>query len=84
MPMPITTLNNLKEKICNLSSSLEFILESQNDKDDIIYKEGKLSLTIPEELKNYKDNGKSLFDIIKEYFQKFCTKLAFKPEIKYK
>ncbi|AZU37101.1 hypothetical protein BBB02_00340 [Wolbachia endosymbiont of Bemisia tabaci] len=82
MAMPITTIDNPEEKICDLSSSLEFILESQNDKDDIIYKEGKLSLTIPEELKNYKDNGKSLFDIIKEYFQKFCTKLGFKPEIK--
>ncbi|MDX5462409.1 MAG: hypothetical protein O7157_02470 [Wolbachia endosymbiont of Tetragnatha montana] len=80
MAMPITTFDNPEEKICDLSSSLEFTLESQDGKDGIIYKEGKLSLTIPEELKNYKDNGKSLFDIIKEYFQKFCTKLGFKPE----
>lgn len=82
MAMPITTFDNPEEKICDLSSSLEFTLESQDDKDDIIYKEGKLSLTIPEELKNYKDNGKSLFDIIKEYFQKFCAKLGFKSETK--
>ncbi|OAL98076.1 hypothetical protein [Wolbachia endosymbiont of Dactylopius coccus] len=82
MAMPITTFDNPEEKICDLSSSLEFTLESQDDKDDIIYKEGKLSLTIPKELKNYKDNGKSLFDIIKEYFQKFCAKLGFKPETK--
>ncbi len=82
MAIPITTFDNPEEKICDLSSSLEFTLESQDDKDDIIYKEGKLSLTIPEVLKNYKDNGKSLFDIIKEYFQKFCAKLGFKPETK--
>nr|WP_281508651.1 hypothetical protein [Wolbachia endosymbiont (group B) of Pandemis cinnamomeana] len=82
MAMPITTVDNPEEKICDLSSSLEFTLESQNDKDDIIYKEGKLSLTIPEELKNYKDNGKSLFDIIKEYFQKFCAELGFKHKTK--
>ncbi|UYC23867.1 hypothetical protein L3551_01155 [Wolbachia endosymbiont of Aedes aegypti] len=82
MAMPITTFDNPEEKICDLSSSLEFTLESQDGKDSIIYKEGKLSLTIPEELKNYKDNGKSLFDIIKEYFQEFCAKLGFKPEAK--
>lgn len=82
MAMPITTFDNPEKKICDLSSSLEFTLESQDGKDSTIYKEGKLSLTIPEELKNYKDNGKSLFDIIKEYFQKFCIKLGFKPETK--
>jgi len=82
MAMPITTFDNPEEKICDLSSSLEFTLESQDGKDSIIYKEGKLSLTIPEELKNYKDNGKTLFDTIKEYFQKFCAKLGFKPKAK--
>ncbi|WP_341818686.1 hypothetical protein [Wolbachia endosymbiont (group B) of Ennomos erosarius] len=82
MAMPITTIDNPEEKICDLSSSLEFTLESQDGKNSITYKEGKLSLTIPKELKNYKDNGKSLFDIIKEYFQKFCAKLGFKPETK--
>ncbi|WP_265042295.1 hypothetical protein [Wolbachia endosymbiont (group B) of Melanostoma mellinum] len=82
MAIPITTIDNPEEKICDLSSSLEFTLESQDSKDSITYKEGKLSLTIPEELKNYKDNGKSLFDIIKEYFQKFCAELGFKHETK--
>ncbi len=85
MRLPILSVKNQVmhgDKICNLSSSLEFTLESQDGKDGIICKEGKLSLTIPEELKNYKDNGKSLFDIIKEYFQKFCAKLGFKPETK--
>lgn len=82
MAMPITTIDNPEEKICDLSSSLEFTLESQDGKNSITYKEGTLSLTIPEELKNYKDNGKTLFDIIKEYFQKFRAKLGFKPETK--
>ncbi|BET35020.1 MULTISPECIES: hypothetical protein [Wolbachia] len=82
MAMPITTLNNPKEKICDLSSSLEFTLESQYGEDLVKYGDGKLSLTIPEELKNYKDNGKTLFDTIKEYFQKFRAKLGFKPEAK--
>ncbi|OJH30618.1 hypothetical protein Wxf_02945 [Armadillidium vulgare] len=82
MAMPITTFDNPEEKICDLSSSLEFTLESRDGKDVITYKEGKLSLTIPEELKNYKDNGKSLFDIIKEYFETFCAKLGFKHETK--
>lgn len=80
--MPITTFDNPEEKICDLSSSLEFTIESHNGEDFVTYGEGKLSLTIPEELKNYKDNGKSLFDIIKEYFQKLCAKLGFKPETK--
>jgi hypothetical protein len=38
--------------------------------------------TEPRELKNYKVNDKNLFDIIVEYFQKFCEKLDFKFEIK--
>ncbi|MFP3014712.1 MAG: hypothetical protein ACEY3B_00025 [Wolbachia sp.] len=82
MAMPITTIDNPEEKICDLSSSLEFTLESQDGEDLVKYGDGKLSLTIPEELKNYKDNGKTLFDTIKEYFQKFCAKLGFKPEAK--
>lgn len=82
MAMPITTFDNPEEKICDLSSSLEFTLESHNGEDFVTYGDGKLSLTIPEELKNYKDNGKSLFDIIKEYFQKLCAELGFKHETK--
>ncbi|MGL9779229.1 MAG: hypothetical protein ACR5K5_03100 [Wolbachia sp.] len=85
MRLPILSVKNQVmhgDKICDLSNSLEFTLESQDGKDFVTYKDGKLSLTIPKELKNYKDNGKSLFDIIKEYFQKFCAKLGFKPETK--
>ncbi|NEV49578.1 hypothetical protein EUZ93_03690 [Wolbachia pipientis] len=85
MRLPILSVKNQVmhgDKICDLSNSLEFTLESQDGEDLVIYGDGKLSLTIPEELKNYKDNGKTLFDIIKEYFQKFCAKLGFKPETK--
>lgn len=85
MRLPILSVKNQVmhgDKICDLSNSIEFTLESQDGKDFVTYKDGKLSLTIPKELKNYKDNGKSLFDIIKEYFQKFCAKLGFKPETK--
>ncbi|MEY2392829.1 hypothetical protein [Wolbachia endosymbiont of Tettigetta isshikii] len=70
--------------ICQLNDSLEFTLESQDDKDGVTYKKGKLSLTIPKELESYQDGGKSLFDVIKEYFQKFCEKLGFKFEAKIK
>ncbi|WP_374698343.1 hypothetical protein [Wolbachia endosymbiont (group B) of Limnophora tigrina] len=80
MAIPITTFDNPEEKICDLSSSLEFTLESQDGKDGVTYKDGKLSLTAPEELKNYQEGGKSLFDIIKEHFQKFCEQLGFKFE----
>ncbi|WP_264704096.1 hypothetical protein [Wolbachia endosymbiont (group A) of Volucella inflata] len=85
MRLPILSVKNQVmhgDKICDLSNSLEFTLESQDGEDLVKYGDGKLSLTIPKELKNYKDNGKNLFDIIKKYFQKFCAKLGFKPETK--
>ncbi|MDG7057384.1 MAG: hypothetical protein LKM43_04535 [Wolbachia endosymbiont of Penenirmus auritus] len=67
----------LGEKVCDLSSSLEFTLESQDGKDGVTYKNSKLSLTVPERLKDYNIGDKSLFDIIKECFQKLCEKLGF-------
>ncbi|WP_264375634.1 hypothetical protein [Wolbachia endosymbiont (group B) of Sphaerophoria taeniata] len=82
MLVSITKFDNPGEKICDLSTSLEFVLESQDGKDGVTYKDGKLLLTIPKELKNYKGESRNLFDIIKEYFQKFCEKLGFKFEIK--
>jgi len=66
--------------ICQLNSSLKFALKSQDGKDGVTYKKGKLSLTVPEELKNYQEGDKSLLDVIKEHFQKFCEKLGFKFE----
>ncbi len=80
MEIPVTKLDNPEEKVCDLSTSLEFTLESKDSKDGVTYKDGKLSLTIPKELKNYKEGGKNLFDVIREIFQKLCEKLGFNFE----
>ncbi len=77
----VYTLAKPEEELCKLDSSLEFTLESQDGKDDVIYKDGKLSLTVPRKLRDYKTDGRNLFDIIKEYFYKFCEKLGFKFEV---
>ncbi|WP_250295480.1 hypothetical protein [Wolbachia endosymbiont of Oedothorax gibbosus] len=76
----VCTLTKPEEELCKLDSSLELTLKSQGDKN-VTYEDGKLSLTAPRELKNYKIDGKNLFDIIKEYFQKFCEKFGFKFEV---
>ncbi|WP_225538546.1 hypothetical protein [Wolbachia endosymbiont of Mansonella perstans] len=68
MKIPATKFNNSGEKICDLSTSLELTLEPQDGKDGITHKNGKLSLTVPKELKNYKEGGRNLFDVIEEYF----------------
>ncbi|MDR1139603.1 MAG: hypothetical protein LBJ80_02655 [Rickettsiales bacterium] len=70
----------LGDRVCDLSSSLEFTLESQDGKDGVTYKNGKLSLTVPERLKDYNTGDKSLFDVIQDYFYKFCEKLGFFTE----
>ena len=61
--------------ICDLRNSVEFKLKCEGE--NVTYEEGKVSLTIPKELKNYKANDKNLFDVIIEYFQKFCEKFGF-------
>lgn len=63
--------------IATIQSSIEFTIESQNDKDDVTYKDGKLSLTVPKRLKDYNIGDKNLFDVIKECFQKLCEKFGF-------
>ena len=75
-------VNEIKQgsKVCDMSFSVKFTVELQNN--SLTYNNGELSLTIPKELKNHKDGGKSLFDFIKECFQKFCEKLGFKFEEK--
>ncbi|MDR0289119.1 MAG: hypothetical protein LBH78_03645 [Rickettsiales bacterium] len=80
-PISVCAIENPHEKM-HMHSSLRFTLESQNGKDGVTYRDGKLLLNISEKLKNYQDGNKSLFDVIKEYFQKFCEKLGFKFEIK--
>lgn len=66
--------------ICDLHNSVEFKLKCKNG--NVTYEEGKVSLTIPRKLKNYEIDGKNLFDIIVEYFQRACEKLGFKFETK--
>ncbi|MDE5061263.1 MULTISPECIES: hypothetical protein [Wolbachia] len=66
--------------VCNLHNSVKFKLKCKDG--NVTYEDGKVLLTIPKELKNYKVNDKNLFDIIVEYFQKFCEKLDFKFETK--
>ncbi|WP_265035720.1 hypothetical protein [Wolbachia endosymbiont (group A) of Apoderus coryli] len=72
----VCTLAKPEEELCKLDSSLEFTLKSQDDKN-VTYENGRLSLTIPDRLKNYSVDDKSLFGIIKECFQKFCERLGF-------
>ncbi|WP_353287425.1 hypothetical protein [Wolbachia endosymbiont (group B) of Gerris lacustris] len=47
-------------------SKLEFTLKSQDDRAE--YENGKVTLTIPKELENYKADGKSLLDNINRHF----------------
>ncbi|MDG7055980.1 MAG: hypothetical protein LKM44_00575 [Wolbachia endosymbiont of Meromenopon meropis] len=66
--------------VCQLNNLLEFTLESQDGKDGVVYKNGKLSFTIPKKLESYQSSDNNLFDVIKKYFQKFCGKLGLKSE----
>lgn len=54
----VRDFENPKEILCKLDSSLEFTLESQDGKDGVTYKDGKLTLTIPRELENYHSSDK--------------------------
>ncbi|MGL9779278.1 MAG: hypothetical protein ACR5K5_03365 [Wolbachia sp.] len=74
---PTVPVSLSAEKICDLSFSLEFTLESQDEKNGVTYTNGNLSLTVPKRLKDYNIGDKSLFDIIKECFQKLCEKFGF-------
>lgn len=53
-------------EICRLDAILEFILKSQNG--EVEYEDGKVTFTVPEKLKHYQANGKSLLGDIEEYF----------------
>ncbi|WP_369799935.1 hypothetical protein [Wolbachia endosymbiont of Ctenocephalides felis wCfeJ] len=72
--------DNNQNLVCNLHTSVEFKLKCEGE--NVKYEEGKVSLTIPKELKNYKVSGKNLLDVIVEHFQKFCEKLGFNFETK--
>ncbi|MDR0288940.1 MAG: hypothetical protein LBH78_02730 [Rickettsiales bacterium] len=72
--------DNNRKLVCDLHTSVEFKLKCEGE--NVTYEEGKVSLTTPKELRNYKVGGKNLFDIIVEYFQRACEKLGFKFETK--
>lgn len=57
------------DKICNLSSSLEFTIESHNGEDFVTYRDGKLSLTIPKELKIIKIMARACLTLLKNIFR---------------
>ncbi len=61
-------------------SSIEFKLKCKGR--NVTYEDGKVSLTIPKELKNYKASGRNFFDITIEHFQEFCGNLGFNFETK--
>ncbi|MFP3024051.1 MAG: ankyrin repeat domain-containing protein [Wolbachia sp.] len=60
-------VKQLGKEICRVDAILEFTLKSQDGK--VEYEDGKVTLTIPEQLKNYKVDGKSLLDDIKMHFE---------------
>lgn len=82
MAVPTVKSDN-PEEVCQINSSLEFTLESQDGKEGVTYTNGNLSLTVPRKLRDYKIDDRNLFDIIKEYFYKFCEKLGFKLKIEH-
>ncbi|MGL9725603.1 MAG: hypothetical protein ACR5KV_02645 [Wolbachia sp.] len=53
------------DKICNLYNSLEFTLESQDGENLITYVDSELLLTLPEELKNCKEDKKTYLTLLK-------------------
>ncbi|MGL9761391.1 MAG: hypothetical protein ACR5LB_04205 [Wolbachia sp.] len=78
--IPIVKSDDPEEEACRINSSLEFTLESQDGKDVVTYKDGKLLLTISEKLKDYPvvdemQQSKSLFDVIKEIFLQLIEKV---------
>ncbi len=80
MIIPIVKSDDPEEEACRINSSLEFTLESQDGKDGVTYKDGKLLLTISEKLKDYPvvdemQQSKSLFDVIKEIFLQLIEKV---------
>ncbi|RDD34643.1 Ankyrin repeat domain protein [Wolbachia endosymbiont of Cylisticus convexus] len=64
--MPVRELDTNKE-ICRIDAILEFTLQFRDSK--VEYEDGKVTLTIPKQLENYKANGRSLLDDIKMRFK---------------
>lgn len=64
--MPVRELDTNKE-ICRVDAILEFTLKFRDSK--VEYENGKVTLAIPEQLENYKADGKSLLDEINRHFE---------------
>ncbi|WP_264682915.1 MULTISPECIES: ankyrin repeat domain-containing protein [unclassified Wolbachia] len=64
--MPVRELDTNKE-ICRVDAILEFTLKFRDSK--VEYENGKVTFAIPEQLENYKADGKSLLDEINRHFE---------------
>lgn len=64
---PNMPVKQLDKEICRVDAILEFTLKSQDGK--VEYENGKVTLAIPEQLENYRIDGKSLVDDINRYFE---------------
>ncbi|WP_250295889.1 hypothetical protein [Wolbachia endosymbiont of Oedothorax gibbosus] len=65
--MHVLNFDNPEEKICESNNLLKFTLKSQDGK--VEYKDGKVTLAIPEQLKDYKAGSKSLLGDINRHFE---------------
>ncbi|MCA7010599.1 hypothetical protein [Wolbachia endosymbiont of Tribolium confusum] len=74
----INPVNDIKTP--NFHSSIKFKLKSKGR--SITYEDGKVLITIPKELKNYKASGRNFFDTTIECFQEFFGNLGFNFETK--
>lgn len=75
--MPVRELDTNKE-ICRVDAILEFTLKFRDSK--VEYENGKVTLAIPEQLENYKADGKSLLDEINRHFEDEDNRITETPE----
>ncbi|WP_395461057.1 hypothetical protein [Wolbachia endosymbiont (group B) of Ablattaria laevigata] len=75
------------DELCNLSGSVEFKLKYKDG--NVTYEDGKVLLTIPKALEDYRAGNDNLLDKLTdiinkvvEYLKKLCEKLGFKFDTK--
>ncbi|CAG9864800.1 unnamed protein product [Phyllotreta striolata] len=64
---PNMPVKQLGKEICRVDAILEFTLKFRDSK--VEYENGKVTFAIPEQLENYKADGKSLLDEINRHFK---------------
>ncbi|WP_353281483.1 ankyrin repeat domain-containing protein [Wolbachia endosymbiont (group B) of Horisme vitalbata] len=64
---PNMPVKQLGKEICRVDAILEFTLKFRDSK--VEYENGKVTFAIPEQLENYKADGKSLLDEINRHFE---------------